>query len=155
MIIEDILEDFCQKCKQHSIKLQDLKLDMIGHVVDLTGPKRMTRGIVKSLESILNDNIDDRYDRFSLPMWPWRTSSQLMGLVSSLFLLVFSNNVIANLLGRKISGLFEPKLISDVLILPGNSFGALQNEFPQNEGPALVTHHYAGSWKNDHGREVV
>jgi alpha 1,6-mannosyltransferase len=64
MIIEDILEDFRQKCKEHSIKLQDLKLDMIGDVVDLTGPKRMTRGIVKSLELILT--IDDRYDRFNL-----------------------------------------------------------------------------------------
>jgi alpha 1,6-mannosyltransferase len=59
------------------------------------------------------------------------------------------------LLSRNISGLLEPKLIGDVLILPGNSFGALQNGFPQNEGPTLVTHHYAGSWKNDHGGEVV
>jgi alpha 1,6-mannosyltransferase len=96
MVIEDILEDFRQKCKEHSIKLQDLKLDMIGDVVDLTGPKRMTRSIVKSLELILNDTIDDRYDQLYLSAWPWRTSSQLSGPVSSLFLLVFSNNVIAN-----------------------------------------------------------
>jgi mannosyltransferase OCH1-like enzyme len=84
MIIEDILEDFRQKCKEHSIKLTDLKLDMVGHVVDLTGPKRMTRSIVKSLELILNDTIDDRYGQISLSAWPWCTSSQLSGPFSSL-----------------------------------------------------------------------
>ena len=57
------------------------------------------------------------------------------------------------LLSRNISGLLEPRLFGDVLILPGNSFGALQSNYPKNQGPALVTHHYAGSWKNDKGGE--
>jgi hypothetical protein len=39
-------------------------------------------------------------------------------------------------------------------MLPGNSFGALQSGFPKNQGPALVTHHYAGSWKNEKGGET-
>jgi hypothetical protein len=79
MVIEDILENFRQKCKKHSIALPDLKLDMVGHVVDLTGPKRMTQSIVKSLELILNDTIDDRYDQLSLSVSPCSTSSPFSG----------------------------------------------------------------------------
>lgn len=46
-------------------------------------------------------------------------------------------------------------LVSDVLILPGFSFAASSNYYSKENatGPALVTHHYAGSWKNDHGGE--
>jgi alpha 1,6-mannosyltransferase len=66
VIINDILEDFRQKCKDHSVKLPDLKLDMVGHVVDITGPKRMTRGIVKSLEVMIQETIDDRYVQSSV-----------------------------------------------------------------------------------------
>jgi mannosyltransferase OCH1-like enzyme len=78
VIINDILEDFRQKCKEHNVELPDLKLDMVGEVVDITGPKRMTRGIVKSLELILNVTIDDRYDDFSLSIGLRNTTSQLL-----------------------------------------------------------------------------
>lgn len=49
----------------------------------------------------------------------------------------------------------EPKLLGDVLILPGFSFSSSTNTYEGAEavGPSLVTHHYAGSWKNDHGGE--
>jgi len=66
MVINDILEDFRQKCKEHNVKLPDLTLPMVGHVVDITGPKRMTRGIVKSLELMIKETIDDRYAKSSL-----------------------------------------------------------------------------------------
>ncbi|KAJ5825011.1 hypothetical protein N7447_007351 [Penicillium robsamsonii] len=54
-----------------------------------------------------------------------------------------------------ISNLLEPVLVEDVLILPGYSFASLTN-FYGNEttGPALVEHHYAGSWKNEKGGEI-
>ena len=56
------------------------------------------------------------------------------------------------LLGRTVDdrdfhGIKKPKLIGDVLIMPGVSFAASQNGYPQDQGDALVTHHYAGSWK--------
>jgi mannosyltransferase OCH1-like enzyme len=136
VIINDILEDFRQKCKDHNVKLPDLKLDMVGHVVDITGPKRMTRGIVKSLELMIQETIDDRY-----------VQSSVSGPHSDSYSTL-------TLLKRNISGLLSPKLIGDVLILPGNSFGALQSGFPKNQGPALVTHHYAGTWKNEKGGET-
>lgn len=88
---------------------------MVGDVVDITGPRRMTRGIIKSLKSILNDAFDE----------------------------------------RNITGLVEPVLVGDVLILPGYSFAASSNHYKEDKGPALVTHHYAGSWKHDHsGKEA-
>ena len=41
----------------------------------------------------------------------------------------------------------HPKLIGDVLIMPGVSFAASQNGYATDQGDALVTHHYEGSWK--------
>lgn len=48
---------------------------------------------------------------------------------------------------RNFSGIKHPKLIGDVLIMPGASFAATQNHNPTDQGPTLVTHHYEGSWK--------
>ncbi|KAJ4387596.1 hypothetical protein N0V93_008192 [Gnomoniopsis smithogilvyi] len=53
----------------------------------------------------------------------------------------------------------EPKLIGDVLILPGFSFARSMNFYNETVtsslGPPLVEHHYAGSWKNDKGGEFL
>lgn len=51
----------------------------------------------------------------------------------------------------------EPKLVGDVLILPGFDFARSMNfyddQITAGLGPPLVEHHYAGSWKNDKGGE--
>lgn len=44
-------------------------------------------------------------------------------------------------------------LLGDVLVLPQASFAALQGGMPQGQGEYLVSHHYAGSWKNEVGGE--
>ncbi|KAJ5902159.1 hypothetical protein N7495_002687 [Penicillium taxi] len=59
---------------------------------------------------------------------------------------------LGKLLGRTVddrdfSGIKYPKLVGDVLIMPGVSFAARQNGYPTDQGEALVTHHYEGSWK--------
>lgn len=56
-----------------------------------------------------------------------------------------------------IKNLLHPKLVGDVLILPGYSFAAGSNHYGAEEqlGPSLVTHHGAGTWKNEHGGETV
>ncbi|PLB52767.1 hypothetical protein P170DRAFT_349180 [Aspergillus steynii IBT 23096] len=59
---------------------------------------------------------------------------------------------LGQLLGRTVddrdfSGIKHPKLIGDVLIMPAVSFAASQNGYPTDQGYALVTHHYEGSWK--------
>lgn len=113
-VIDDILEGLQQKAVENNVTIADLKYSMVGDVVDLTGPKRMTRSIVKSLELMLDTTIDD----------------------------------------RNISGLKVPKILGDVLILPGMAFAGLQSDYPKDEGPAYVAHHYAGTWKNDHGGEL-
>lgn len=58
---------------------------------------------------------------------------------------------------KTIKNLQEPKLVGDVLILPGFSFAADSNHWPPDWvlTPPLVTHHGLGSWKNDHGGEHV
>jgi mannosyltransferase OCH1-like enzyme len=114
MVVDDIVDAVHQKVKDLQIAVSDLTLDMVGDVVDFTGPRRLTRGILKSLELALNDTIDK----------------------------------------DSISHLLEPIMVSDVLILPGYSFAASANKYINQSGPALVTHHYAGSWKNENGGEM-
>lgn len=58
-------------------------------------------------------------------------------------------------LGRpSISNVMEPRLIGDVLVLPNAGFAAAQGGWPKDRGPYLVSHHYAGSWKNTDGGEA-
>lgn len=57
--------------------------------------------------------------------------------------------------GGNVSNLREPVLLHDVLVFPNVAFAATQGGWPQDQGPYLVEHHYAGSWKNDHGGESV
>ncbi|KAK2753842.1 hypothetical protein FQN55_000206 [Onygenales sp. PD_40] len=59
---------------------------------------------------------------------------------------------------RNASELLEPRLIGDVLVLPGYAFARSSNKYEAFEefvpGPELVRHHYAGTWKNEVGGEV-
>ena len=116
MIIDDILDGVRETTEKHKVKVTDLTLEMIGDVVDFTGPRRLTRSVFKSLTWILNDTVDH----------------------------------------RNASDLMEPKLIGDVLILPGYAFAASSNHYAADQaGTPLVTHHYAGTWKNEHGGETA
>jgi hypothetical protein len=117
MVIEDILEGLREKTTEYNVPIADLTWTMVGDVVDLTGPRRMTRSILKSLNATLGDQFDE----------------------------------------RSIAALYEPKLVGDMLILPGYSFSLSANHYkPEHkQGPALVTHHYEGSWKNDHGGQTA
>ncbi|KAE8155130.1 hypothetical protein BDV25DRAFT_146602 [Aspergillus avenaceus] len=93
-----------------------LPTNMIDTVVDFTGPRRFTRGILESLGSAVNGTISP--DSFT--------------------------------------HLLEPKMIEDVVIMPGYSFSASVNKYDPSDvvGPPLVKHHYAGSWKNANGGEA-
>lgn len=55
-----------------------------------------------------------------------------------------------------IENIVEPILLDNVLILPGNAFANATNHFEElgeSSVPVMVTHHYAGSWKNEYGGE--
>jgi mannosyltransferase OCH1-like enzyme len=115
-VVDDIIEDVGLKSSEHNVTIAELNMEMIGDVVDITGPRRMTSGIFKSLSRMLNRTVDAE------------DSQELL----------------------------EPKLIGDVLILPGFSFALSSNAYEEGlETPALVVHHYAGSWKNGDGGEVL
>ncbi|KAF2708600.1 glycosyltransferase family 32 protein [Pleomassaria siparia CBS 279.74] len=115
MVIQDIVDALKNKTIEHKVSLGGLTLGMLGRVEDMTGPRRLTRSVLKSLEQSMNKAIpiDD------------------------------------------IKNLVEPKLVGDVLIMPGYSFATSANRYGENgpPGPPLVQHHYAGSWKNSHGGE--
>ncbi|KAJ5835576.1 hypothetical protein N7447_001602 [Penicillium robsamsonii] len=53
-----------------------------------------------------------------------------------------------------ITDMKEPTLFQDVLVLPDAAFASAQGGFPEDRGPYLVEHHYAGSWKNANGGET-
>jgi len=113
MVIRDVMKGLKNIARENNVTIAGVTIDMISDVVDVTGPKRMTRSIVRSLEIQLKETIGD----------------------------------------KNTSGLIEPRLIGDVLILPSAAFAARQADYPVDRGPVLVSHHYAGSWKNEHGGE--
>lgn len=51
MVIDDLIEGVNQTATKHNIPISNLTMDMVGDVVDTTGPRRMTRSIHKSLQS--------------------------------------------------------------------------------------------------------
>jgi alpha 1,6-mannosyltransferase len=116
-VIEDILQTLRDKTAERNILIQNATLDIMGDVVDFTGPRRLTRSVYTGLGNILNRPID----------------------------------------ARDMMELIRPKLIGDVLVMPGRSFAASANTYkPEEEEllpPQLVTHHYAGTWKNENGGE--
>ena len=117
MVLEDILVGLREKTEEYNITIAEMTWAMVGDVVDLTGPRRMTRSILKSLKASLGGNFDE----------------------------------------NSIAAIFEPKLVGDVLILPGYSFALSSNHYKSEDpqSPALVTHHFDGSWKNNHGGEIA
>lgn len=117
MVVDDILEGLREKEQEHNTTIKNMSWAMIGDVVDLTGPRRMTRSILKSLKYTLGDQFEE----------------------------------------KSLAALSEPKLVADVLVLPGYSFALGSNHYkPEDiQAPVLVTHHGIGSWKNDHGGEMA
>ncbi|KLJ10095.1 hypothetical protein EMPG_09907 [Blastomyces silverae] len=125
MVVDDILNEIKATKENYNLtSTSELQLEMVGDVVDYTGPRRLTVGVLKSLSEQLGEIVDT----------------------------------------RNISLLLSPKLIEDVLILPGYAFALSANQYDDAKwpngtdfvpGPPLVTHHYAGSWKNSYGGEVV
>ncbi|CAN8103183.1 unnamed protein product [Discula destructiva] len=119
MVINDIIESVYTAQVTHKLKtINELTPPMVGDIVDFTGPRRMTRSIMKSLETTLKRPIA-------------RTEYEYLR---------------------------DPVMLDDVLILPGYAFSSLANDFSNiggPPGPVLVTHHYAGSWKNEHGGETA
>ncbi|KAJ5571158.1 hypothetical protein N7535_004818 [Penicillium sp. DV-2018c] len=114
MVIDDIVEAIRGRMEVYGVDVGELTVEMAGSVIDLTGPRRLTRSVLKSLGVVRNETVDI----------------------------------------KSISNLLEPVLVEDVLILPGYSFASTANVYANETGPALVTHHYAGSWRNENGGEV-
>jgi mannosyltransferase OCH1-like enzyme len=59
MVLDDILEGLREKTREHNVTIADITWVMVGDVVDLTGPRRMTRSILKSLKTTLGDRFDE------------------------------------------------------------------------------------------------
>ncbi|PWO29716.1 Cullin, a subunit of E3 ubiquitin ligase [Pyrenophora tritici-repentis] len=118
-VIDDMVDAIEDVMEKHKVPVEKISLDMIGDVVDFSGPRRLTYGILKSLKRQLNRDID----------------------------------------GKEIRKIYQPKLLGDVLIMPGYSFAATQNSYQPGDElkmpPKLVQHHYAGTWKNKNGGETL
>lgn len=109
-IVDMIADKLRLIAHENAVGIDGLTLEMLRQeVVDVTGPKIMTIGLLKSLGLRLKKAVDD----------------------------------------RNFSHIKEPRLIGDVLILPGNAFAAAQNGYPDDQGEKFVSHHYSGSWKTE------
>ncbi|CAG8159500.1 unnamed protein product [Penicillium nalgiovense] len=58
MVIDDIMDGIRQKTEEYQVPVSELTLDMAGNVIDFTGPRRLTDGVLKSLELARNETID-------------------------------------------------------------------------------------------------
>jgi mannosyltransferase OCH1-like enzyme len=114
MVVQDIVQSFRDTMREQNVTAEGLTLQMLGDVVDTTGPRRFTRSILRSLGETFNRTLQDTEE------------------------------------------LLEPKLAGDVLVLPGYAFAASANTYDEGMEvpPPLVTHHYAGTWKNEKGGEM-
>ncbi len=113
-VIQDTLQFLLDTMREKNVPIEGVALDMVGDVVDATGPRRFTRGVLKSMAEAFNTTRGD------------------------------------------VEGLLEPKLVGDVLFLPGWAFSASANKYQEGMEvpPPLAKHHYAGTWKNDQGGET-
>ncbi|KAK8098939.1 glycosyltransferase family 32 protein [Apiospora kogelbergensis] len=59
-VVEDGLEYLVAKARARGVLVRDLKLDMLDDIVDVSGPRRLTRGILKSVSKTLNREVGDR-----------------------------------------------------------------------------------------------
>lgn len=54
------MDELNEIARRNDVSIEGIELSMISDVVDITGPKRMTWGIIKSLKEILGRELDDR-----------------------------------------------------------------------------------------------
>ncbi|KAJ5303093.1 hypothetical protein N7476_009892 [Penicillium atrosanguineum] len=102
--------------------------------------------VVNTLKKIANDN------NVSISGITLEMLSDVVNVTGPKIMTISILEGLKQLLGREVddrdfAGIKHPKLVGDVLIMPGVSFAAAQNGFPKDQGDALVTHHYEGSWK--------
>lgn len=102
--------------------------------------------VVNILKKIANDN------KVSISEITLEMLSDVVNVTGPKIMTISILDGLTKLLGREVddrdfSGIKHPKLVGDVLIMPGVSFAAAQNGYPKDQGDALVSHHYEGSWK--------
>lgn len=118
MVVDDIMEAVHKVAEEKQVPVEGLTPAMVGDIVDFTGPRRLTRSIIKSVGLTLGKEVERKH----------------------------------------VENIRQPVLVDNVLILPGQAFSDATNDFGSDggrPGPVLVTHHYAGSWKNEHGGELA
>lgn len=59
MVVEDIIQSLQNTMVEKSVSAKGLALEMVGDVVDVTGPRRFTRSMLKSMEEALEATVED------------------------------------------------------------------------------------------------
>jgi hypothetical protein len=54
-VIQDVVESVADVAKANNATISQLKMDMIGDVVELTGPKRFAKSVTESVGASLNE----------------------------------------------------------------------------------------------------
>lgn len=59
MVVQDIQQSLQDLMRDKGVSIEQVTLDMVGDVVDATGPRRFTRSILKSIEGAFNTTLHD------------------------------------------------------------------------------------------------
>ncbi|TAQ88940.1 hypothetical protein B7494_g2719 [Chlorociboria aeruginascens] len=60
IVVDEIVAEFYNITRENKVSISGVKEEMLSDVIDVTGPKRMSRGILRSLSTMLEETIDDR-----------------------------------------------------------------------------------------------
>lgn len=109
--------------------------------------------IVKKFEFI-SQRHHKSYDKLTLGMLGGMGDANIINttgpkIMSKVILQSLSLMLNATVDDRNISGVNEPRLLGDVLIMPDVAFAAPQARYRKDGGPQLVSHHYFGTWKHE------
>lgn len=124
-VVDDILQSIADVAKAKNATVSQLNKEMVGDVVDFTGPKRFARSVTKSLEASLN-KINETGEWKGLDAYYENLEPKMAG---------------------------DVLILPGYSLSP--SFNTYEEEDQDRVGPPLVVHHYAGTWKNDYGGEKL
>ncbi|KAF3029317.1 hypothetical protein E8E15_008022 [Penicillium rubens] len=117
--------------------------------------RKNSRNLQVIVDTVINQLKDiARANAVGIEGITWEMLPDVVNVTGPKIMTIAIMQSLEQLLGRPVDDrdyahITRPKLVGDVLIMPGVSFAALQNKNPTDQGDPLVTHHYEGLWKKE------
>ncbi|KAI3395444.1 hypothetical protein diail_1307 [Diaporthe ilicicola] len=125
-VADDLVHAMSDLARANNVTISQLNMEMVGDVVDFSGPKRFARSVMKIVEAEANAS-DDGWGGIG----GWEPYHEILEPKLAGSVLILPGYALAA------------------------SYNTYEEEDKEKVGPSLVVHHYAGTWKNEYGGERV